>query len=269
MNCWSCIIALIHVWYNEREDIEVMAHGRWKMTSWMMFWLRRTHHKYWWWSSWKFSDAASNWYVNVLYLLSTSSYPPWSSPPEKRWLLLKSKPFTLIAGQLYKVSPNSILMHCISPHEVPTILEDPHCWPFCWPLPCHITGQHILQSGLWWLYLFCDTIKFAKTCHTCKHCGLLAQAISPIKQVIPHLFGMAIIWTSGHGFHWLHHPLTPAELSISWSPQTIQLSGLRSRPPRTILLRQWPSFCMRTSLAILPTSTLSPCSPYPCLLFLA
>ena len=93
--------------------------------------------------------ATSEWYTDVLHLLSTGSFPSGLSPLEKRRLLCKSKPYTLIGGHLYKSGPEGILRRCVHQHEVSAILEDAHSSPAGGHYPGHITAQRILQAGLW------------------------------------------------------------------------------------------------------------------------
>lgn len=116
-------------------------------------------------------DAAPDWYVDVCHILSTGSYPSGYTPLEKRQLLLKSKPFTLLGGQLYKAGPDGILQRCVNPHKVPPILEDAHGHLSSGHYPGPITAQRILQSGLWWPYLFRDAVQHSKACDTCQRCG--------------------------------------------------------------------------------------------------
>ncbi|MCO5588603.1 hypothetical protein L7F22_042560 [Adiantum nelumboides] len=80
-------------------------------------------------------------------------------------------PFTLIGGQLYKSGPDGVLRRCVSPHEIEHILEDAHYGPAGGHYPGHITAQKIIQSGLWWPYIFRDAIAYVKVCDVCQRCG--------------------------------------------------------------------------------------------------
>ncbi|MCO5608227.1 hypothetical protein L7F22_062433 [Adiantum nelumboides] len=98
----------------------------------------------------------------------------WEHPTllnQKRRLLLKSRPFTLIGGQLYKSELDGVLRRCVSPHEIEHILEDAHCGPTGGRSLGHITTQKIIQSGLWWPYIFRDGIAYVKVCDVCQRCG--------------------------------------------------------------------------------------------------
>ncbi|MCO5586510.1 hypothetical protein L7F22_040450 [Adiantum nelumboides] len=116
-------------------------------------------------------DVASSWYHDILILLSTVNFPIDLTPLEKRRLLLKSKPFTLIGGQLYKAGLDGILRRCLAPHEVQDILADAHEGHIGGHQSGPTTAEKILQSGLWWPYLFRDAIAFAKQCDTCQRCA--------------------------------------------------------------------------------------------------
>ena len=46
-----------------------------------------------------------------------------------------------------------------------------HCGASGGHYPGHVTAQRILQSGLWWPFLFRDATQFVKMCNTCQRCG--------------------------------------------------------------------------------------------------
>ncbi|MCO5583145.1 hypothetical protein L7F22_037053 [Adiantum nelumboides] len=116
-------------------------------------------------------DVASSWYHDILIFLSTGNFPIDLTPLEKRRLLLKRKPFTLIGEQLYKAGLDGILRRCVAPHEVQDILADAHEGHIGGHQSGPTTAEKILQSGLWWPYLFRDAIAFVKLCDTCQRCA--------------------------------------------------------------------------------------------------
>lgn len=89
-------------------------------------------------------DITLKWYIDVLHLSCTGSYPSGPFPLKKRQLLLKTKPFTRIGGQLYKAGPDGILRGCFSIHEVQPIFENAHGGPFGGHYLGHIVAQHII-----------------------------------------------------------------------------------------------------------------------------
>lgn len=116
-------------------------------------------------------DATPTWYEDVVMLLSTGRFPEGLEARGKRRLLLKCRPFQLIAGQLYKMGRDAILRRCVNPHEVPLIVEDAHAGPAGGHFPGHITAQKIMQAGLWWPSLFADCKQHVRHCDVCQRSG--------------------------------------------------------------------------------------------------
>ncbi|MCO5583572.1 hypothetical protein L7F22_037484 [Adiantum nelumboides] len=116
-------------------------------------------------------DTTAEWYGDLLYLLSTGLFPKDASLVQKRRLLIKSKPFTLIGGRLYRAILDGVLRRCVSPHEVTHILEDAHSGPTGGHYPGHVTAHKVLQSGLWWPYVFRDAIAHVKVYDVCQRCA--------------------------------------------------------------------------------------------------
>ena len=118
-----------------------------------------------------FISAQEDWYSNVFHLLVIGQFLTGSSPLQKRRLLLKSQPFTIINDHLYQGGPDGILRRCVHSHEVPMLIEDAHSFPSSGRFPGPVSAQKLLQCGLWWPFMFWDCVAFVWACNTCQRCG--------------------------------------------------------------------------------------------------
>ena len=116
-------------------------------------------------------DADPSWYGDILFLLSSGQYPSNINLHQKRRLLIKSRPFYLLGGQLYRCGPDGVSRRCVNPHEVTNLIADAHDGHSAGHYPGYTGAQQILQSGMWWPSLFKDCISYAKSCDVCQRCG--------------------------------------------------------------------------------------------------
>ena len=65
-------------------------------------------------------------YADIIHYLSTRQFPLEYTEKQKKMLVYKTSPYTLIAGTLYKKGKDEILRRCINPSEVPIILQGCH-----------------------------------------------------------------------------------------------------------------------------------------------
>jgi hypothetical protein len=73
---------------------------------------------------------------------------------QKRRLVYRAEPYTLISGIFYKKGKDEILKRCINPSEVPLILKSCHDDCCGGHFAGFVTAQKALQSGYWWPTLF-------------------------------------------------------------------------------------------------------------------
>jgi len=63
---------------------------------------------------------------------------------------MKSTPYTLINGYLYKLGPYDVLRRCVLEHERDIIIEEAHVGPIGGHFYVDTTTKKIIQVGLWW-----------------------------------------------------------------------------------------------------------------------
>jgi hypothetical protein len=78
---------------------------------------------------------------------------------QKKCLIFKAQPYTMIGGILYKKDKDEVLRRCINPSKVPLILKGCHHDVGGGHFASLITAQKALQSGYWWPTLFSDTTR--------------------------------------------------------------------------------------------------------------
>jgi hypothetical protein len=65
-------------------------------------------------------------FVEIVKFLSTGMAPREYIVIQKKQLVVHASDFQLIAGQLYKMGPDEILMRCVMEAEIPLILAEAH-----------------------------------------------------------------------------------------------------------------------------------------------
>ena len=63
---------------------------------------------------------------------------------------MKSAPYSLINGFLYKMGLDNILRRCVLDHERDQIMDEAHYGPARGHFQVDTTAKKIQQSGLWW-----------------------------------------------------------------------------------------------------------------------
>ena len=79
---------------------------------------------------------------------------------KKQILAMKSAPYSLINGLLYKMGLDDILRRCVLEHERNNIMYEAHYGPAGGHFQADTTAKKIQQSGLWWPTLHRDCKKF-------------------------------------------------------------------------------------------------------------
>ena len=65
-------------------------------------------------------------YADIIHFLTTGRVPEEFAKHQKKQLVVKAADFTLIAGQLYKLVPDEVLLTCVMPHEKEAIIREAH-----------------------------------------------------------------------------------------------------------------------------------------------
>jgi hypothetical protein len=90
---------------------------------------------------------------------------------KKKVLALKSTPFTLMNGYLYKLGPNDILRRCTLEHEREGIMDEAHDGPIGGHYQADTTTCIDSSGRLWWLTLHKDCQTKVKQCNICQWMG--------------------------------------------------------------------------------------------------
>ena len=117
------------------------------------------------------SKQENDWYEQMRNFIMDYSFPHQWSRDKKRRLALRSRDFTIIAGQLYKKGIDQICRRCVPKHEKIGILKEAHQGITKGHQAAEITKRKILQAGLWWPTLSKDAHFFIKNCDLCQRLG--------------------------------------------------------------------------------------------------
>ena len=110
-------------------------------------------------------------FADITELLTTSMAPASYSVQQKKELVTRAADFTIIAGQLYKLSANEILCRYVLEHEKTTILIEAHDGVAGGHYAGRAMTQNILRAGLWWSTLHQDSYTYFRSCDTCQRTG--------------------------------------------------------------------------------------------------
>ena len=96
------------------------------------------------------------WLQEISAYLTTGLLPLTMSLEDRKRLVLRSLPFTMVNGQLYRLEMNDVLRKCIQPHEIDKILHELHEGPAGGHFSFKITIQKIHDAGYWWPTMYKD-----------------------------------------------------------------------------------------------------------------
>lgn len=134
-------------------------------------------------------DVVSLEYAELMNYLSTREFPQNFTEKQKKRLIDKSKPYTLLDGVLFKLGHDGVLRRCVHPSEVQAILQCCHDSCCGGHFAGFVTAKKVLHSGYWWLSLFKDAAKFVKKCDPCQRVGkptaTSAMPLTPILAQVP------------------------------------------------------------------------------------
>jgi hypothetical protein len=77
----------------------------------------------------------------------------------------------LIAGNLYKLGVDKILIQCVLEHERLMILEEAHDEITGGHYAGRESAQNIFCSGIWWPTFHKDAKEYCQSCDVCKRVG--------------------------------------------------------------------------------------------------
>ena len=132
------------------------------------------------------SEQENDWYEQMRNFIMVYSFPQQWSRDKKRRLALRSRDFTILAGQLYKKGIDQICRRCVPKHEKTRILNEAHQGITDGHQAAEITKRKILQAGLWWPTMSKDAHFFIKNYDLCQRLGQPTdRERMPIYPVIP------------------------------------------------------------------------------------
>ncbi|XP_070017811.1 uncharacterized protein [Nicotiana sylvestris] len=100
--------------------------------------------------------------------LSKGEYPEHANHTQKRMLQRLSNHFFHSGGNLYKRTPDLVLLRCVNAKEAYKLLEDGHAGT-CRPhMNGFILAKKILRAGYFWMAMETDCIQYVSKCFQCQ-----------------------------------------------------------------------------------------------------
>ena len=110
------------------------------------------------------------------------------STKKKQILAMKSTPYSLINGFLYKIGLDDILRRGVLEHERNNIIHEAHYRPAGGHFQVDTTTKKIQHSGLWWSTLHKDCKNFVSQCDRCQRLGRCPPSTEmPLISINPSL----------------------------------------------------------------------------------
>jgi hypothetical protein len=107
-------------------------------------------------------------FTGIMHFLSIGMALTDMTIAQKKQLVVKSMDYQLIAGKLYKLGKDGILIRCVLEHEIPMILLEVHEGIAGGNYAGKAIVQKILCVGLWWPTLHMDAKKYLHPCDVCQ-----------------------------------------------------------------------------------------------------
>ena len=128
-------------------------------------------------------------YSEIIQYLTFQTFPLDYDEKLKRRLILKSGPYTMIAGTLYKQGKDGVLRRCVFASEVQTILEGCHLDSCGGHFAGDTTAWKAMMAGYWWPTMFSDAHQYVRRCDPCQRTGrptsTSAMPLNPILAQAP------------------------------------------------------------------------------------
>ncbi len=112
-----------------------------------------------------------NWYDQMLQFLTEGVLPAEMSPDQRKKFALRSRPFMVIAGSLYRTGADQIIRRCVPEEEQKAVLQEAHLGTAGGHFSGEVRGRKILQAGLWWPMMLKDAHKLVQGCVVCQRIG--------------------------------------------------------------------------------------------------
>jgi hypothetical protein len=112
-----------------------------------------------------------NYFANIAQFLSTRMAPSDITVAQNKKLVVKETYYQLIAGNLYKLGADGILIQCMSELEREIILSEAHKGIVGGNYTGKATMHNILCAGLWWPTLHKDAKEYREACDVCQRVG--------------------------------------------------------------------------------------------------
>ena len=134
-------------------------------------------------------DVIPHEYAKIIEYLHSNKFPTDFNEKQKRQLVFKAMPYTIIADTLYKKGKDEVLRRCVTSSEIPLILKECHDNMAGDHFAGDVTARKILQSGYWWPTLFADCTTYTRQCDVCQRIGKptnsSAMPLTPILALPP------------------------------------------------------------------------------------
>lgn len=126
-----------------------------------------------------------SWYSDLKQLLITGAPLEGLNPKQKRALRLKSEPYQLIQGILFRSNREGVLLRCLEKEDSERDLNEFHQGPAGGHFGGDTTVHKILRVGYYWPTLFRDAHALARKCIKCQKCaGRYKKAALPLQPVM-------------------------------------------------------------------------------------
>ena len=117
------------------------------------------------------TEFSDNWYDQMLNYLQDGIFPEGMDKDHRRRLALRSRPYSVIAGFLYKRGIDGIVRRCVPEGEQDSVLQEAHSGTAGGHFSGQITSRKVFQAGLWWPTVIKDAFQMVKLCDICQRDG--------------------------------------------------------------------------------------------------
>jgi hypothetical protein len=132
-------------------------------------------------------NPTNPWYDDIKFYLIHGSSPHHLDPKKRRALRLKSSPYQLLNGVLFRKTFDEILMHCLARDEVDKVLSKLHAGEVGGNFGGDTTAHKVLRAGYYWPTLFKDAHTLCRKCAICqKTYGHVQKATFLLQLVSVH-----------------------------------------------------------------------------------
>ena len=117
------------------------------------------------------TEISENWYDQMLHYLQDGIFLEGMDKDYRRRLALRSRPYLIIAGFLYKRGIDGIIRRCVPDFEQLSVLQEAHSGSAGGHFSGQITSRKVFQVGLWWPTVIKDAYQMIRTCDICQRDG--------------------------------------------------------------------------------------------------